>query len=362
MQFDQMKRREFITLLGGMAAACPFVTYAQEPRRTYRIGALSLQPRTAPFVVAFYDELQRLGFIEGQNLEVVPGSYGLSAEQVTQFATELVKARVDIILAGGDSAIRAAQKATSTIPILAFTDDMVGSKFVSSLAKPGGNTTGVSLLATELDGKRQDILIEAVPGLHHMAALADSNTTAPRQLQSLQDAARTRGVELSINGIAKPDQISPAIDAAKNSGTAALNVLASPLLFVNRQMIIERASALHLPAIYQWPETAEEGGLLGYGPRIIQLWRDIMARQMVALLRGTKPGDIPVEQPTNFELVVNLRAAKAIGHEIPAGLVLRADKVIEQPLHLLRCMSLALALLSHRLVRRRHVRSWWKLT
>jgi putative tryptophan/tyrosine transport system substrate-binding protein len=199
---------------------------------------------------------------------------------------------------------------------------------VAALARPGGNTTGISLLATELDGKRQEILIEAVPGLRRMAALADTDTTSPRQLQALQDAARARGAELSIHRVAKAEEIAPAIDTAKASNAAALNVLASPLLFANRQVIIERAGTLRLPAIYQWPEVAEQGGFIGYGPRIVQLFRDL-ARQLVKTLRGTKPADLPVEQPTKFELVINLQTAKAIGHEVPAGLVLRADKVIE---------------------------------
>jgi ABC-type uncharacterized transport system substrate-binding protein len=159
--------------------------------------------------------------------------------------------------------------------------------------------------------------------------LADTDTTAPRQLQALQDAARARGAELSIHRVAKAEEISPAIDTAKASNAAALNVLASPLLFANRQVIIERAGTLRLPAIYQWPEVAEQGGFIGYGPRIVQLFRDLLGRQLVKTLRGTKPADLPVEQPTKFEFVINLQTAKAIGHEVPAGLVLRADKVIE---------------------------------
>jgi len=324
-----MRRREFITLLGGAAVGWPLAALTQEPGRTYRLGALYPSPREAPQVVKLFEELRRFGFIEGRNLLVDWRLYGLRVELLSEFATELVKTQVDVILAGGDAAIRAAQGVTATIPILGFTDDMVGSGLANSLAKPGGNTTGVSLLATELDGKRQEILIEAVPGLRRMAALADSNTTAPRQLQALQDAARARGVELSIHRVAKPDEIAPAIDAAKTSDAAALNVLASPLLFGNRRAIIERAAALRLPAMYQWPEVAEEGGFVGYGPRLVQLTRDIMARQLVKLLRGAKPADMPVEQPTNFELVINLQTAKAIGHEVHAPLVLRADKIIE---------------------------------
>jgi putative tryptophan/tyrosine transport system substrate-binding protein len=323
-----MKRREFIALLGG-AAVWPLGASAQEPGRTYHLGGLFPSPRGAPQNVAMFEELRRSGFIEGQNLTIDWREYGQRVELVSKFAAELVQARVNVIAAGGDFAIRAAQQATTAIPIIGFTDDMLGSGLVNSLARPGGNTTGISLLATELDGKRQEILIEAVPGIRRMAALADSETTSPRRLQSLQDAARARGIELSIHRVARAEEIAPAIDTAKASNAAALNVLASPLLFANRQAILERAGILRLPAIYQWPEVAEQGGLIGYGPRIVQLFRDLLARQIVKTLRGTKPADLPVEQPTKFELVINLQTAKAIGHEIPSGLVLRADKVIE---------------------------------
>jgi putative ABC transport system substrate-binding protein len=323
-----MRRREFITLLGG-AAAWPLAAWGQEPGRTYRLGGLSPSPREAPAIVAFFEELRRSGFIEGQNLTIDWREYGQRVELVSEFAAELVKAPIDVIMAGGDFGIRAAQKATTTIPIVGFTDDMLGSRLVNSLAHPGGHTTGVSLLATDLDGKRQEILIEAVPGLRRMAAFADTGTSSPRQLQALQDAAHARRVELSIHQVAQAEEIAPAMDGAKASIAAALNVLASPLLFANRKIIIERAAALRLPAIYQWPEVAEEGGFIGYGPRLVQLYRDLLARQFVKILRGAKPADLPVEQPTNFELVINLRTAKEIGHEVPAGLVLRADKVIE---------------------------------
>ncbi len=326
-----MRRRDVIMFLAA-AASCPLwplAGRAQDSKRIYRIGALSTLPRSAAFNVALYEELQRLGFVEGENLALLPGSYAVPPNQLEQRAAEFVKAKPDVIIAGGDAAIRAAQHATTTLPILALTDDMLGSKFVRSLAKPGGNTTGVSLLATELDGKRQDILIEAMPGARRLAALADSHTTAPAQLQNLQDAARARGIALSIHAVANVDEIVPAIEAAKTSEAAALNVLASPLLFANRKMIMDHVTALRLPAMYQWPEEAEQGGLFGYGPRIVQIYRDIMARKLVELLRGTNPADIPVEQPSKFELVINLQAAKAIGFEVPALLVARADKVIE---------------------------------
>jgi ABC-type uncharacterized transport system substrate-binding protein len=328
-----MKRRDVIKFLGGVAAGWPLLPIgaeAQEPGRTYRLGGLFSSPRDAPHYVAMFEELRRSGFIEGQNLTVnywLP--YGLRIELLSEFATDPEKTQVDVILAGGDAGIRAAQQATATIPILALTDDMVGSGLVSSLGKPGANTTGVSLLAADLDGKRQEILMEAVPGLHRMATLADTSTTAPHQIQALQDAARARGVELSIHRVANPDEIAPAIDAAKASDAAAINVLASPLLFGNRQLIIEHTTAVRLPAMYQWPEVAEEGGFVGYGPRIVQLYREVVARQLIKILRGAKPADMPVEQPTKFELAINLKAAKAIGLTIPESFLARADEMIE---------------------------------
>jgi putative ABC transport system substrate-binding protein len=323
-----VRRRQFITLLGG-AAIWPLAGRAQEPGRTYRIGGLHQAPREAPQHIAFFAELQKLGFIEGKNLIVDGHVYGQRPERFAELAQDQVKAQVDVIVCGGEAAARAAQQATATIPIVFLVDDASRAGLVRSLAKPGGNMTGVSILASELDGKRQEILIEAVPGIRRMAALADPGSTTTAQAQALVDAARVRGVELSIDQITGREQIAPAIDRARASGADALNVLASALLFNNRQIVLERAASLRLPAIYQWPEVAEERGLLGYGPRLVHLYRDLMSRHVVNVLRGAKPADLPVEQPTRFELVINLQAAKAIGHEVPAGLVLRADKVIE---------------------------------
>jgi putative ABC transport system substrate-binding protein len=255
--------------------------------------------------------------------------FGLPPERMDVHAADLMSGPVDVIVATGDAAVRAAQRATTSIPTLAITDDMLGQGFVRSLGQPGGNITGVTLLASELDGKRQEILIEAVPGVRRIAALVDSNTTTPSRVRALEEAAHARGVDLSIHEVAMREEIASAIDAAKAADAGALNVLASPLLFNSRAFIFRRISTLRLPAIYQWPEMAEQGGLIGYGPLIVQLYRDIMSRQLGKLLRGAQPADLPVEQPTRFELVVNLKTAKAIGHDVPAALVLRADKVIE---------------------------------
>jgi putative ABC transport system substrate-binding protein len=322
-----MRRREFIASMGA-SVTWPVAAMAQQAGRTYRVGGLTASPRNSPPSVAMFDELRRFGFIEGQNLTIDWRSYGLHIDRIPEFAAELVKSKVDVIYASGD-AVRAAQRATATIPILGVTRDMVGQGLVNSLARPGGNTTGVSVLATELDGKRQEILIEAVPGLRRMAILADTKATRSPDLQALQDAARARGVEVSIHRVASAEEITATLDTAKASGVAALNVLSAPLLYGNRQLIIDRVAALRLPAIYPWAEEAEEGGFLAYGPRIIQIYRELVAQKLVKLLRGVKPADIPVEQPTKFELVINLKTAHAMGVTVPATLVARADKVIE---------------------------------
>jgi putative ABC transport system substrate-binding protein len=280
----------------------PFAALAQEPGRTYRLGGVSSSPRNAPVFVAMFDELQRQDFIVDQNLTVEWRSYGTRIDLIPEFVADLVKARVDVIFVAGDVATRAAQEVTKTIPLLGVDEDMVGKGLVNSLARPGGHTTGVSILATELDGKRQEILIEAVPGVRRIAVLADSKRTRAPQLQALQEAARGRGVEVSIHRVASAEEITAAIDAAKASDAAALNVLSSPFFYGNRQLILERVAALRLPAIYEWAEIAEEGGFLAYGPSIIQIFRELVARQLVKLLRGVKPADIPVEQPTKFEL------------------------------------------------------------
>src|SRR5262245_37007124 len=226
------------------------------------------------------------------------------------------------------AARRGAQAATRTIPILSLTDDMVGQGLVASQARPGGNITGISILATELDGKRQEILMEMVPAARRIAVLADANTATASNMRALHEAARARGVELSIRTVERPERIGPEIEEAKRNCAEGLILLASPIFHSRRLDIFERAEALRLPTIYQSPEFAEEGGLIGYGPRLTQMFRQL-ARQLAKVLRGEKVGEVPVEQPTTFELAINLRTAKAIGFEVPASLVLRADEVIE---------------------------------
>jgi putative ABC transport system substrate-binding protein len=323
-----MKRRKFITLVGS-AVVWPLAARAQQAGHIYRIGSLQQAPRDAPHHVAFFAKLKEVGFIEGQNLLSDRRGFGLRVDSFHEVASEHVKAQVDLISCGGEGAARAAQEATRTIPIIAVADDMVRAGLVRSLGKPDGNITGVSILATELDGKRQEILLEAIPDARNIAALTDSNSATVAQLDAIRGAAGTRGVELSVFQVSTIDEIGPAIDAAKRSGAQTLNVLSSSLLFNNRQIILERVATYRLPAIYQSPGIAEQGGLLGYGPRIVQVYRDIFARQAADILRGSKPGEIPVEQPTRFELVVNLKAAKALGLKVSESFLQRADEVIE---------------------------------
>jgi putative tryptophan/tyrosine transport system substrate-binding protein len=324
-----MRRRDFIILVTGAAILAPVTSRAQEPGRIYRLGVMFASPRRSATLDAFFEALRRHGFVEGQNLLVDPNGYGLRADQFADHAAKIVKDDVDVIVCTGNAAIRAAQQATKTIPTLASTDDLVGSGFVHSMAKPEGNTTGNSILSTELNGKRQEILMEVLPAVRQMAALADANTYSPQYLQMLRELTRARGVELSVYRLSKPEEITDAIDAAKSSGAGAVNVLASPFLYANRRIVRERAATQSLPAMYQAPEEVEEGSFIAYGPSIVQLFRDIYSRQLVALLRGAKVADVPVEQPTDFVLAINLKTAKALGFSIPESFLSRADEVIE---------------------------------
>jgi len=324
-----MGRREFIGLVGG-AVAWPFAAMAQEPGRIYRLGFLAGGPRDEQVnFTAMFESLRQSGFIEGQNLIVDWRAFADQVGRVPELAAELVEAKPDVLYASGDFAIRSMLRATTRLPIVGVTEDMVGSGLVSSLARPDTNLTGVSILSTELDSKRQEILIDAVPGLRRIAALADTNATVAHQLQALQDAARSRSVELSLHRVTKSEEIVAAIDAAKASGAAALNVLSSPVLYRTRRIIMQRAAELRLPAIYQFPEEATEGGLAAYGPSFLALYRDMVTSKLVRLLRGAKPADLPVEQPTKFQLVINLKTAKALGLTMPESFLLRADEVIE---------------------------------
>ncbi len=196
-----MRRRAFIRLLSGVAVGWPIIVDAQEPGRTYRIGFLIPSPRDGPPVAALFDELGLNGFIEKQNLEVLPSGFDVRNEQLAELADGLVKAAPDAIIAGPELPLRALQQVTHTVPLIGMSEDMVADRLVTSLAHPGGNITGISLLSPELDGKRQDLLIEAVPGCRRIGAMFDSNVTEAFHLQMLQHAGRTRGVDVSTFGV-----------------------------------------------------------------------------------------------------------------------------------------------------------------
>jgi putative tryptophan/tyrosine transport system substrate-binding protein len=324
-----MQRRKFITLLGGAAATLgPIAAWAQEAGRKYRIGVLSFLSHEATTIVATIDELRSFGFIEGQNLVVGERGFGRRADEFSSIAMQLAESGVDAIVASGGPTIRAAQAATRTIPIIGIADDMVLEGHVRSLANHGGNTTGISIFASELDGKRLEILMELLPSARRIAILADSSVQAPAQLLALQDSWHALGVDLSIHRIVTSEGIAPALDTAKAAGVEAINVLASALLNGSRQTIFAKAIALRLPTIFQWPEGTKEGALLAYGPSQTQTFRQL-GKLLGKVLRGADPGDLPVEQPTKFELAVNLKTAKAIGVEVPSSLLLRADRIIE---------------------------------
>lgn len=311
--------------------ASPILARAQEPGRVYRLGILTGLPRTAKNYAALLDGLGRLGFVAGKNLRPDEDGFGLKPGQYAAHAAALVKDGVDLIQCSGADAFRAARDATKTIPIMGGTDDMIGEGLVRSFAHPGGNTTGVSILASDLDGKRMQLLLELLPGAHRVAALAGGDSATPDRLEALRGVARRAGVELAIRTVQSGEDIEPAFAAFKADGVAGVNVLASALLFFNRKIVLERAAALRLPAIYQWPDMADsgDGGLIGYGPRLDRIYGDQLARMAAEIFRGTEPADIPVENPTRFYLVVNLKTAKALGINAPPALVTEADEVIE---------------------------------
>jgi ABC-type uncharacterized transport system substrate-binding protein len=322
-----MTRRKFITLLGSAAATWPLAARAQDGR-TYRIGVLNANPRGSPTVIALFDELRRNGLVEGRNLVVEGSGIGIPYPRFADAARELAKAKVEALVVGGGSPpIRSVQAVAPDIPIIGVADDMVAAGLAQSLVQPGGNVTGVSLFAPELDGKRQELLIELLPGVRRMAALADPRVQSPQQLQALQDAARARGIELSVHPVTSADAIVPAINAARAAGAGGLNLLAASVFGSNYKAIIAHTKALRLPAIYQWPNYVELGALIAYGPPQPEVYRQV-GRMVAKVLRGAKPADLPVEQPTTFELAINLETAKAIGLTVPMDLLTRADKVI----------------------------------
>jgi putative ABC transport system substrate-binding protein len=328
MQFGQVRRREFMTLLGG-AAAWPLTARAQKTANPVSIGLLwpAAAPPASPRMESFRLGLRESGFVEGQNIVIAIRYPERGPQQLPELAAELVRMKVDVILSNGDFAPRVAQQATRTIPIVAISDDVIGAGIIASLSRPGGNTTGLTILSPELSAKRLEVLKEIVPSLTRVTALWDPASIAS-QLIMTENAARSLDINLQVLELRNRGDVADVVRAARDSQAQGLNVLSSPFLASISREIISFAAEYRLPAIYQWREQAEAGGLISYGPSLAAMWRQA-AIIVAKVLKGTKPADLPVEQPTKFELVVNARTAKSLGLTIPTSVLLRADEVIE---------------------------------
>jgi putative ABC transport system substrate-binding protein len=326
-----MKRREFITLLGGAAVAWPLAARAEQPARLPTVGYMgSATPATqGQWAAVFAQRLRELGWIEGRTIAVEYRWTEGRTERAAEIAAEFVQRRVDVIVTSGTGIVLAAKQATSVIPIVfAATGDPVGTGLVTSLARPGGNVTGLSLLDPDLVGKRLELLREVVPGLGRVAFLANvGNPVVILEIGQIQAAARTLGLEVITLEIRRGEDIVPAFEAL-NGRAEALYVVADTLMFTHRIRINTLALAARLPTMHALREGVEVGGLMSYGPNYPDLFRRA-GDYVDKILRGARPGDIPVEQPTKFDLVINLTTAKVLGLKVPAMLLARADEVIE---------------------------------
>ena len=320
-----MDRRTFLSTLAILVT--PLAGEAQQAGKAWRIGILSPYALDNPWSKELAQAFRDAGYVDGRNGRIEWRSPEGQTGRFPALAGALVKLQVDAILAVGDLAIRAARQATATIPIVASSDDLVGEGHVVSLARPGGNVTGYSILATELNAKRLEVLKAVVPTASRIAAFWDP-ATGEFHLRTLHAVARTLGVELNVESVRHADDLSHAFRAARAWHAEAVNVLASPLIWSLRQLIVDQAARTRLPAIYQWGEAVRDGGLLSYGPIRAEVFRALVVK-IDRILKGAKPSDLPVEQPVNFELVINLKTAKALGLTIPQSILARADQVIQ---------------------------------
>jgi putative ABC transport system substrate-binding protein len=325
-----MRRRELMAVLSG-AAAWPLPARAQQKAMPV-IGYLSnTSPGpAAPFLTAFRQGLGETGYVEGQNVAIeyrwAEGRY----DQLPGLAADLVTRKVDVIVAaGGSPAARAAKNATSTIPIIFNSGDPVGSGLVSNLARPGGNLTGISLITVELMSKRLELLSELVPQARVIALLVNpTNSTTERITSDVQEAARAKGVQLLILKADAENEIDAAFAPLGHQRADALVVSTDPFFTSRREQLVALASRHAVPAIYEWREFAAAGGLISYGPSLTAANRQVGV-YTGKILKGAKPADLPVQQPTTFELVINLKTAKALGLTVPQSILARADEVIE---------------------------------
>ena len=326
-----MRRRDFVTLLGGTAAAWPLSTRAQQAAKPPIIGYLSPNAASTEgqWTAAFVRRLHELGWIEGSTVEIEYRWAEGHAERFREFAADLVRLKVSVIVTSSTPPTIAAKQATSVVPIVfAASGDPVGAGLVASLARPGGNVTGMSIQSIDVVSKRVELLHDVVPNLRRLAVLAnESNPMNRRQTEEVQAAAHALGLEVAPLEVRRADDIAPAF-AALDGRADALYVAADPLFFNNKLAISALALKARLPDMYSFREEVVAGGLLSYGVSFPDLFR--RAAELVdKILRGTKPADIPVEQPTKFDLVINLKTANALGLTIPHNLLVLADEVIE---------------------------------
>jgi putative ABC transport system substrate-binding protein len=325
-----MRRRNFLSVLGGAAVAWPLAAHAQRPAMP-TIGFLG-PPKPAAwneFVTAFVRRLRELGWIEGRTVAIEYRWAEGRPERVAEIAAEFVRLKVNIIVTGG-VAVPAVKQATTIIPIVfAVDNDPVGTGLVASLARPGGNVTGLSVQAPDLVGKRLELLREVLPGLRRLAIMANVGyAAAVVEMREVQSTGRILGLDIIPLEIRRPEDISPAFEGLRNRGADALYVCTDALVGANQVQINTAANAARLPTMHSARTYAETGGLMSYGPSYPELFRRA-AEYVDKILRGAKPADLPVEQPTRFDLVINLATAKALGLTIPESFLLRADEVIE---------------------------------
>jgi putative ABC transport system substrate-binding protein len=325
-----MRRREFITLVGGAAAAWPLAARAQKVAKRPTIGFLGTNTPLAQerWTAAFVQRLHELGWIEGQTVAIEYRWAEGRTERFAELATELVRLKVDVIVTLG-AAVTAAKQATSVIPIVfAVANDPVGAGYVMSLARPGGNVTGLSLQQSDVAGKRLELLLEIIPNLGRLAIIANFGTpSSVVEAHEVQVRAQALGLEVDTFEIRQPSDIAPAFDALKVRAEA-LYVCNDALTVTNRTQINTLALAARLPTVYGSRVQIEAGGLISYAASFSDLFRRAAA-YVDKILRGAKPGDIPIEQPTKFELVINLKTAKALGLTVPSIMQMTADDVIE---------------------------------
>ncbi len=324
-----MRRREFITLFGGATVAWPLAARAQQAAKPTTIGFLGADAAAfAPWTTAFVAHLRELGWIEGRTIAIEYRWSEGRTERYAEIAAEFVRLKVDVIVTVG-SAVPIVRQATTVIPIVfAVGIDPVGSGLVASLAKPGGNVTGLSLQANDLAGKRLEFLREVIPRLRRLAIMFNVGNAQPvLEMRDTQAAARTLGLEVVPLEIRGAEDIAPAFQALKSEADAVY-VAVDQLVVANRTRILTLALGARLPTVFSTRDFVKAGAFMSYGPNYSDLFRH-SADYVDKILRGTKPGDIPVEQPTKFELVVNLTTAKALGMTIPELFLLRADEVVE---------------------------------